>query len=502
MSTTFAKHSVLSKEELWKKVHGCWVGKAVGGTLGMVYEGVECTLDLTYYDPVPEEMLPNDDVDLQVVWACVLRDMEEPRVDRQVLLKGWLENIQNIADEYGVAKRNLALGLHPPQTGQYDNWFVDGMGAAIRAEIWACLAAGDPDLAAAYAYEDSCVDHDGDGIWAEIFIARLQAAAFVESDQNKLLDTALMTLPVDSRVRRAVNDTRLWWKETQDWQEVRTRLMDRWGSANMTDVPQNMAIIVLGWLAGGNDYGKALCTAVNCGMDADCTGATLGGLLGILNPEGFSEKWLEPIGNELVLSPTIHNLNNPPKTLDAFTDLVMDLREKLDGKYPKAEEIPPQDTSHLAIRAEIAFDEPFLSKRLHQPEIPYWEMPEDRKEVWFPGHIVWLPYEKFAGNTMLIRYKIHLKEAGSRRIMFNSPESCAAWVDGKFAFCREEGGTMRPTFNYGRANQWAIFELEAGKHEILAAINRPSRPREIVWSCGVGLENRGWDAEAFERRGK
>ena len=57
----------LSQDTLRKKMLGCFLGKSAGGTLGQPYEGWEGPLGLTYYDPVPTEMPPNDDLDLQVV---------------------------------------------------------------------------------------------------------------------------------------------------------------------------------------------------------------------------------------------------------------------------------------------------------------------------------------------------------------------------------------------------------------------------------------------------
>ena len=63
-----------------KKVMGCWLGKAVGGTLGQPYEGCDGPNDLTFYDPVPTDMVPNDDLDLQVLWSCVMDAMEKPMV--------------------------------------------------------------------------------------------------------------------------------------------------------------------------------------------------------------------------------------------------------------------------------------------------------------------------------------------------------------------------------------------------------------------------------------
>ena len=63
----------ISMEAYREKVLGCWLGKAVGGTLGGPVEGKPGPLTLIYYDPVPDRMLPNDDLDLQIVWLEAIR---------------------------------------------------------------------------------------------------------------------------------------------------------------------------------------------------------------------------------------------------------------------------------------------------------------------------------------------------------------------------------------------------------------------------------------------
>ncbi len=302
------------------KVLGCWLGKAVGGTLGGPYEGRPGPHSLTFYDPVPDRMLPNDDLDLQVVWFGALRRRGLP-VDRLLLADAWLEHVHLWPDEYGVASRNLTQQIYPPASGAFDNGFTAGMGSAIRSEIWACLAPGDPQLAASLAREDACVDHHDEGIYSEVYLATLESAAFGESEREKLLDIAAAAIPEDCRVARAIADTRRWWQESGDWRDVRERIIEHHGRQNFTDVAQNLAFTVLGWLAGGEDFGEAICTAVNCGRDTDCTGATLGALLGIIDPASVGSEWLKPIGRELVLSPGIVGMH-PPATLDEFTDQV------------------------------------------------------------------------------------------------------------------------------------------------------------------------------------
>ena len=301
------------------RVLGCWLGKAVGGTLGGPVEGKPGPLQLSFYDPVPTEMLPNDDLDLQVVWVESLRRFGLP-VERHALARAWREHIALWPDEYGVACHNLARGLSAPLCGLFDNGFTAGMGAAIRTELWACLAPGDPELARALMREDACVDHCGEGVHAAIYLVTLQSAAFAQQEREVLLDLAATSIPADCRVARAIYDTRKWWSESGDWRAVRMQILQTHGDQNFTDVAMNLAFTVLGWLAGEN-FDEAICIAVNCGADTDCTGATLGALLGLLDPNSISAKWLEPIGHDLVLSPGMVAMHGA-KTLDEFSDQV------------------------------------------------------------------------------------------------------------------------------------------------------------------------------------
>jgi hypothetical protein len=107
----------MNEKTYHNKVMGCWLGKAAGGTLGQPYEGCDGPLNLTYYDPVPTDMIPNDDLDLQVLWAYILNNMENPVVDRDALADGWLKHVDFPWDEYGIAIRNLKMGVPAPYSG-------------------------------------------------------------------------------------------------------------------------------------------------------------------------------------------------------------------------------------------------------------------------------------------------------------------------------------------------------------------------------------------------
>lgn len=462
-----------------EKILGCWLGKAVGGTLGQPYEGCEGPLKLSFYDPVPTDMIPNDDLDLQVLWVQVLDSLDKPIVDRKVFADAWLKHVAFPWDEYGVAIRNLRLGIKAPYSGSYDNWFKDGLGAAIRSEIWACLAPGEPELAAKYAYEDACVDHAGDGIYAEQFLAALESAAFIENNIDELLDVGLSVIPAKCRLALAVKDTRQWCAESDDWLEIRQRILDKWGSENFTDAIMNLSFAVMALLLGKGDFSKTICLSVNCGRDADCTTATVGAVMGIINPAGIEEKWLKPIGRKLVINDAVTDITFPD-TLDGFTDQIISLGARL-----SVHAVEHEAYSHLtkSVTAECGIFQPWFA----QDEGKFSpDLPEQTEIIKFDGHQGRLPVSKIPEDSLfMMRFKFNIDKSGQFRIMFNSPANVRVWVDGKYAFGRE-GGRMAPSFHRCPPNQYKDMFLEAGEHELTAGVAPLGKESEIYWVMGIG----------------
>jgi ADP-ribosylglycohydrolase len=284
------------------KVLACWLGKNIGGTLGAPYECQKQVQTLTYYDPLPDQSAPNDDLDLQLAWLKCLED-HGVHITCGDLADAWLDYLSAYPwNEYGFCRRNLGRGLRPPISGCFENYYIDEMGSPIRSEIWACVAPGDPQLAAALAWHDAVLDHaGGGGVHGEMFWAALESAAFVIDDPKTLIRIGLEMIPLWSRIARAVRHA-VWCHENDvPWADARQQILDAFGHHNPCHAPQNHGFTVLGWLYG-TDYGDKLCKAVNCGYDTDCTGATLGSVLGILGgTAGIPAKWRDPIGESIVL---------------------------------------------------------------------------------------------------------------------------------------------------------------------------------------------------------
>ena len=458
------------------KIDGRWLGKAIGGTLGTPHEGKAGPLALEFYDLVPNGILPNDDLDLQLVWLHHLLETRAGEVRPALLSEAWRKHVNFPCDEYAVCLRNIAYGFQGTQLGAVDNWFAECTGAAIRSELWACLAPGQPERAVAFAWIDAVCDHAGEGVRAEIFFAALDSAAFVESDRERLLDLAPGFLPSSSRVHRVTMDTHKWWRESGDWRQVRTEVMRAYGEDNFTDVAVNVSFTVLGWLAGGNDFGRSILIATNYGQDTDCTAATLGSILGIIDPDSIPATWKAPIGERIVLSREIVGMELP--TLTDLTVRTLQLQRQLADARPVIGEILPRQPAtaeRSPIRIPVRFawsqDRGVLSAETPPESLAFSE------EITSPGH--WLHREAadFAAAVQWFHCKLRLETATTVRLCAWSQGHTVAWVDGSKAI--PLGEQVNGRFNAPSPHRgcWGHFDLPrvlgVGEHDFVVAWEAP-----------------------------
>ena len=314
------------------KVLGCWAGKNIGGTLGGPFETKPGPFNISFYThKLDGQPLPNDDLDLQLVWLGAMEKHFSPyHLTPRIMGQLWYDHIIGPWNEYAVCVKNISRGFYPPLSGVVDNdhWKWSN-GAWIRSEIWACCFPGSPDEAIQFAWLDACCDHCGEGIFAEMFTAALESAAFVEDDIQTLIDIALARIPADSRIARAVGIALQYYHEGKTWLEAREALLKDSEDIGPLQAPCNVAFAVVGLLWGEGDLGKTVCTAVNCGDDTDCTAATAGAVLGILKGfSGLPEKWLKPIGmgiRSISFSPFGDIYPELPKNLQELTDRVFNI---------------------------------------------------------------------------------------------------------------------------------------------------------------------------------
>jgi ADP-ribosylglycohydrolase len=275
------------------KVFGCWLGKSIAGTIGAPFEGRKELFNYQYDPRSIENMLPNDDLDLQVLWLDVI-EKKGLSFKTEDLADAFLSKCPYSPGEYQVFKKNYARGIRPPYSGVFNNsYYIDGMGCPIRSEIWACIAPGNPELAAHYSKMDGIMDHGNESVYAEMFLAAMEAAAFFEDDLDKLIDIGLTQIPTDSRTSKLIRDVRKWSKNHADWRFTRELIINNYGHPDCTNMYQNIGITLLALMYCDMEFIDTTMTALNCGYDTDCTCATAGALLGIIYG---SEKLIKTYG--------------------------------------------------------------------------------------------------------------------------------------------------------------------------------------------------------------
>ena len=320
----------LSFKEYEDKVYACWTGKNIGGTMGTPYEGKREILDVKGFVTKPGEALPNDDLDLQLVWLHAMEFLGPRDITAETLGEFWLSFIDGYYNEYGIAQANMERGILPPLCGDLGNPWKHSNGAWIRTEIWATLAPAYPDLAVRYALEDAKVDHGlGEGSYAAAFVAAVESAAFVISDVKELIKIGLSKIPENCRVAETIKLVVKCHAENKT--PIEARNIVQAANADIGDgwfqAPSNVGFVVIGLLYGDGDFKKSMLIALNCGDDTDCTAGTIGSIMGLIyGTKGIPEDWREYIGDDIVTGTINPCISLPlPKNCKELTEKVVSL---------------------------------------------------------------------------------------------------------------------------------------------------------------------------------
>ena len=198
-----------------------------------------------------------------------------------------IENFQRRSHRRYGAK----LAATPAFTRRHRNPYREWIGAQIRADGWAYVCAGEPELAAEFAYRDACWTHERNGIYGAMLFAAIEAAAFVEPDPARLLEIGLSEIPAECRLAQLVRSCVNWVGECADFEACMERVEGECGPMSPVHTLNNALICALALLYGQMDGTRSPAVAVMCGHDTDCNGATVGSIVGAtLGRSGLGEK--------------------------------------------------------------------------------------------------------------------------------------------------------------------------------------------------------------------
>lgn len=205
-----------------------------------------------------------------------------------------------------VAYRNFLNCLNPPESAVKHNPFREWIGAQIRADLFGYICPGDPQKAAELAWRDASISHVKNGIYGEMWVAAMLAAAAVEQDMRAIITAGLGQIPARCRLAAEIRRVLDWHAAGTDYHEAVARIHAKWDentSHHWCHTISNAMIVALSLLYGDGDFTRTIACAVYPCFDTDCNGATAGSIFGLANGGAtIGEYWCAPLKNTVYTS--------------------------------------------------------------------------------------------------------------------------------------------------------------------------------------------------------
>jgi len=217
----------------------------------------------------------------------------------------WLTNIPllHVCTAERIAYKNFSHCIVPPDSAVYRNPNREWIGAQIRADFFGYVCPADPKCAAEYAWRDASISHVKNGIYGEMWVAAMLAAAYVCDDVQTVIRAGLSQIPSNCRLSAAIEHIIELWNAGTSYEDAVADIRTRWDETLGHDwchTISNAEIVAIALLWGEKDFEKTICYSVIPGFDTDCNGATSGSVLGVmLGGAQLPAKWIAPLNDTL-----------------------------------------------------------------------------------------------------------------------------------------------------------------------------------------------------------
>lgn len=321
----------LSEDQLFDHIHGAWLGRCCGCLLGKPVEGWRRERMKKYLDefgsPLSDyigrtltdeqkerynlkwkfkwdRMPEDDDTNYTTIGLAILEKHGTDFTPTDVA-NFWLHNVPilHTCTAERAAYRNLVNSIPPPQSASVRNAYREWIGAQIRADAFGYAAPGNPELAAEFAWRDACISHVKNGIYGEMFVAAMLAAACVTDDLETIVRAGLGEIPAKSRLKEGIEKVLSWKANEVSYDDAVDKIHGMWNenhAQHWCGTISNAMIVVIGLLWGNLDYEDSIAKAVMPCFDTDCNGATAGSIVGmVLGASKLPAKWTDVVNDTL-----------------------------------------------------------------------------------------------------------------------------------------------------------------------------------------------------------
>ena len=309
-----AQTVTISTADLKDKIKGAWAAQTIGVTYGHPVEfrfnsvRVPDDHEIPWHDDYLHETFTEkpgvyDDIYMDLTFVQVFED------------EGLDAPAQSFADAYAnaeyplwfanqIGRYNVLNGIDPPESGHWlNNPAADDIDFQIEADFAGLMAPGMVNTASEISDRVGHVMNYGDGWYGGVFVAAMYSLAFVENDIERIVETAIETIPERSDFHRIIDDViALHAENPDDWKVAWDGINQKWAHTDLgpvgmlapfnIDAKINAAWVVLGLLYGDGDFGRTMDIATRAGDDADCNPASAAGVLGTISGyEAIPEEW-------------------------------------------------------------------------------------------------------------------------------------------------------------------------------------------------------------------
>ncbi len=204
------------------------------------------------------------------------------------------------------ALRQLRAGTRAEYAANF-NGYIEWIGAAIRADAFGYACAGDPVAAAKLAYPDAYLSHRKNGIYGEMFCAAAIAAAFTAKTPLDAVRQGMKQIPAESELYQALEWAFSVQSQVTCYARARMLIDEKFAGMHPIHTINNMVAIVFALMLGGNDFEKCISQCIAIGLDNDCTGATVGSIVGAcLGIDAIPTHWYDRFNDTIMTYITDH----------------------------------------------------------------------------------------------------------------------------------------------------------------------------------------------------
>lgn len=316
-----------------------WIGQMAGVGWGLPTE-FDYSNSIIPADEVPEwnnDMINqhgNDDIYVEMTFLASMEKYGLDVTQRQAGID-FANTGYTLWAANKTGRENLRFGIAPPESSHpYFSNNCDDIDYQIEADFSGIIAPGMPNVPVELGEKFGRLMNYGDGLYGGQFVGSMYSAAYFENDVEKIIETALKSIPEESHYANCVRDVLTWYREdSQNWHKTWHKIEEKYhlsreyqqfaaqsGAWVPIDAKLNGAYIVLGLLYGKGDMDSTIVISMRGGKDSDCNPSNAAGVLATtIGYENLPDKFKVALDEQRKFSYSEYNFNDLIQVCEDFT---------------------------------------------------------------------------------------------------------------------------------------------------------------------------------------